>query len=162
MRKSLWIVLALLVVGGAPIAHADSYAATFTCTSGCNTPPTAPDVTFPSPILTVTFKGLTFDFPARPSGELPGDDYGWSQGISSCGVVGPLICAELDITDFSRDETLPSFVHNPPLNFGTAAGDLTFSKVSAPEPSSLALIPLGLGALLVMRKRMGHSRPSAA
>jgi hypothetical protein len=33
--------------------------------------------------------------------------------------------------------------------------------VGAPEPSSLALIPLGLGALLLMRKRMGHDRPSA-
>jgi hypothetical protein len=160
MRKLFWIVLALLVVGGAPVAYADSYAATFTCTSGCTTPPTAPDVTFPSPILTVTFKGLTFDFPARPSGELPGDDYGWEQVISSCGVPGStLICAEIDITDFSRDETLPSFVHNPPPNFGAASGDLTFSKVSAaPEPSSLALIPVGLVALLVMRKRV--RRPS--
>lgn len=36
------------------------------------------------------------------------------------------------------------------------------SVIGAPEPSSLALIPLGLGALLLMRKRMGHNHPSAA
>ena len=40
------------------------------------------------------------------------------------------------------------------VTYGTPA------PVTAPEPSSLALIPLGLGALLVMRKRMGRSRPS--
>lgn len=42
-------------------------------------------------------------------------------------------------------------------------GSVTYGTpgpVTAPEPSSLALIPLGLGALLVMRKRMGRSRPS--
>ena len=161
MRKLFWIVAAVLVVGGAPVAQADSFAVIFTCTSGCTTPPTAPDVTFPSPILTVTFKGLTFDFPARPSGELPGDSYAWSQVISSCGVPGSgLICAEIDITDLTQDATLGSFVQNPPPNFGSAAGDLTFSKVSAPEPSSLALISLGLGAILMLRKRMGHNCPS--
>jgi hypothetical protein len=31
---------------------------------------------------------------------------------------------------------------------------------TVPEPSSLALTPLGLVVLVVMRKRMGHSRPS--
>lgn len=44
-------------------------------------------------------------------------------------------------------------------------GSVTYGTpgpVTTPEPSSLLLIPLGLGALLVMRKRMGHSRPSAA
>lgn len=34
MRKSLWIMLALLVVIGAPAAHADSFAVTFTGTVG--------------------------------------------------------------------------------------------------------------------------------
>jgi len=43
-------------------------------------------------------------------------------------------------------------------------GSVTYGipgPVTAVEPSSLALIPLGLGALLVMRKRMGHNRPAA-
>jgi hypothetical protein len=33
MRKSFWIVLALLVVGGAPVAHADSFTYKFTDTT---------------------------------------------------------------------------------------------------------------------------------
>ena len=41
-------------------------------------------------------------------------------------------------------------------------GSVTYGTpgpVTTPEPGSLELIPLGLGALLVMRRRMGHSRP---
>jgi len=41
-----------------------------------------------------------------------------------------------------------------------SAGSAT-PATTAPEPSSLALIALGLRALRVMRKRMGHSWPSA-
>lgn len=43
----------------------------------------------------------------------------------------------------------------------TAFSSGSATPVTAPEPSSLALIPLGLGALLLMRKRAGHVRPSA-
>lgn len=43
-----------------------------------------------------------------------------------------------------------------------SSGALTeVTGVSAPEPSSLALIPLGLVAALLMRKRVGHVRPAA-
>jgi len=33
MRRPFWIVLALLVVGGAPVAHADSFTYAYTDTS---------------------------------------------------------------------------------------------------------------------------------
>src|SRR5215472_212908 len=51
------------------------------------------------------------------------------------------------------------------LNNTTAASEYSdlsgsITPAPAPEPSSLALIPLGLGALLVLRKRMGHNHPS--
>jgi len=43
------------------------------------------------------------------------------------------------------------------LSFSFGVGNV----VTTPEPSSLALIPLGLGALLLMRSRIGHNSPSA-
>ena len=160
MRKSSWIVLALLVVCSAPVAHADTFTPTFTCTSGCTTPPTAPDVTFPSPALTITFQGLTFDFDFLPSSNLPGDDYTWAATLDC----GKIIClASISTTDVSAATTVqsipPVFVHMPDFNVGS--GDLTFTSVTAPEPSSLLLAFPGLGALLLMRKRMGHNNPSA-
>lgn len=52
---------------------------------------------------------------------------------------------------------------NPGGTISVGSGDITLvtTPVTASEPSSLALIPLGLVALLLMRKRMGHVRPSA-
>jgi len=48
---------------------------------------------------------------------------------------------------------------------GTYVGSIGTMVVTAvattPEPSSVALMLLGVGILFVMRKRMGHSRPSA-
>jgi hypothetical protein len=49
------------------------------------------------------------------------------------------------------------------LNNTTAApeySDLSGNITPVAEPSSLALIPIGLGALLLMLRRMGHSRPA--
>ena len=52
------------------------------------------------------------------------------------------------------------FTHNADgfgsVTYGTPA------PVTTPEPSSLALILLGLGALLVMRKRIGQGLPQAS
>jgi hypothetical protein len=147
MRKSFWIVLALLVAG-APVAHADSFAATFT--GG----PTAPDVTFPSPTLTISFDGSTFSI-TLPSADLPTDQYTWSKAPSVCGVCGTAFV----ITDQTTNMATSG---GGSISTEGASGDLTFTPLTAPapEPSSLALIPVGLGALLVMRRRMGHSRPS--
>ena len=45
---------------------------------------------------------------------------------------------------------------------GACAGKPSCEAVPTPESVSLALIPIGLGALLLMRKRMGPSRPAAS
>jgi hypothetical protein len=58
-----------------------------------------------------------------------------------------------------------SFTYACGCSVGTATSGACAGKscepAVAPEPSSLALFPLGLGALLVIRRRMCHVRPSA-
>jgi hypothetical protein len=96
MRRLLW-VLAPLVVLGAPAAHADSYTPTFDCSiQSCTTPPIAPDVTFPSPSLIITFNGVTFDLPTFFSNQLPGDTYAWDSSSGCSGGPGiPPVLAPL-------------------------------------------------------------------
>src|ERR1700739_1087438 len=78
MRKSLWIVLALLVVSGPPVVHADSFIPTFACTINCTTPPTALDVTFPPPAMIVEFGSVTFSSFSLDSSNLPEDQSQWT------------------------------------------------------------------------------------
>ena len=58
------------------------------------------------------------------------------------------------LTDYSTRGTYVSSV-NP---FATL---VVTAVATTPEPSSVALLLLGVGILFVTRKRMGHSRPSA-
>jgi len=146
MRKSFWIVLALLVASSAPVAHADSFSVAFTCTGCTGAAPTAGDVTFPSPTLDIMFEGADFSI-TLPSNFAPGDSYSWfSKGFVGDG---------FSITDGTLGVPVGVIVPFPPSATG-GAGTVTFSSVSAPEPSSLALLPLGFGALLAMRKRPNH------
>ena len=159
MRKSLWIGLALLVVSGAPVVYADSFTPTFTCTINCTTPPTALDVTFPSPTMIVGFGSLTYPSFSLDSSNLPGDQYQWT----SISVSLPLfefanIFSVKDVTRNTSsvvEEIAPSFVIG-------ANGSLTFTPVTAPEPSSVTLMLAGVGLVLVMRKRIGQRLPQAS
>src|SRR5260370_7616415 len=85
MRKSLWIVPVLLLIAflGAPSAHADSYTPNFTCTGTCAVaPPTAPDVSFPSPAIMETWFVVGVYIPpislTLPATDSPTDTYTWS------------------------------------------------------------------------------------
>jgi len=154
MPKSLWIVL-LLVAIGAPAAHADSV--TFTVLVGGAPAPTALDVTFPSPTLDITWQGVAFVL-TLPSSSLSTDSYIWDSNETCT----PSCTAKIDVLDQTNFSFTSSSSPAVPLSFSTGAGDLTFTPVTtAPEPSPVALMLLGVGLVFVMRKRIGHDLPQA-
>ena len=172
MRKSLWLVLALLVVGGAPVAHADTFTVSGTALndSGGSLGSCANGATcaFKGTLTIDVTSGLSMDitFPGFTSFTNPQ----FAEPINTSDFfIGALntsgdAALTLDFTTTTTPGSLVGFTGGnifglSVLNNATGApeySDLTGSitPASAPEPSSLALIPLGLGALLVMRKRM--------
>jgi hypothetical protein len=189
MRKSLWIILTVLVLAiGAPYAQADT-TSTFdvsgtalndstgilgSCASGAtcafsgtltidvtNGNLTAVDITFPG---LASFTSTQF---AEPSGTSD-----WFIGVLNSSSGPPCLCDALtlfftttmtpgSLVDFTGGSIFGLFVLNNTTSapeYSDLSGSIT--PAPAPEPSSLAHIFLGLGALLVMRKRMGHSRSS--
>jgi hypothetical protein len=162
MRKSVWIMLAVLLVAiGAPNARADAFTPVFT-TNGCSGTcllPTAPDVTFPSPTtMDVTFGNTsdgTITSVAIPSGDAAGDAYSWS----AQNVLTSVSFILSDVTNAGTTFSCNGFVDR---TGALSCGTLTFSAVTAPEPSSAALMLLGVGVLFVLRKRIGQGLPQAS
>jgi hypothetical protein len=151
MQKSLWIILAVLLVAiGAPNAHADSFTPIFT-TDGCSGTcalPTALDVTFPSPTtIDVTYLGASGT--SFIASGLPGDTYGWTADVER---------GSLDF--FITDGGTSTCNGGGPGH--DSCGILTFAAVTAAEPSSVALMLLGVGLMFVMRKRIGQGLPQAS
>lgn len=150
MRKSLWIMLAVMVVAvSAPNAHADSFSVTFTGTFL----PTASDVTFPSPTLDIMWQGFAFAL-TLPSSSLPTDSYGWGSAKGCSGTCS----AHITVDDNTTGTLTFSTTSAVPHTFATGGGSLTFTPVAAPEPSSVALMLLGVGLVFVLGKRnsRGH------
>ncbi len=160
MRKPLLILVTLLmVIVAAPNAYSDSTAPTFSCNAPCTSVPTAPNVTFPSPTLDITWDTVNVDillnFPDAAS-----DTYTWSAQIvhDSAGPSGGL---EFTLLDVTTGNFFPGF---PPIILGVSppdasdSGTLSFTSVAAaPEPSSVAFMLIGIGLLFVMRKRIGQA-----
>lgn len=160
MRKTMWMILALLLGAVvAPCVRADSV--TFTCyTLGVCVvaPPTAPDVTFSSSgtTLDITWYSQTFDV------TLPGD---WSDTDS---MYWGASNSEFIIGDNNHVFDLEPYVYpiNTTLPSGAGiseGGPLTFTSgsVPTPEPGTSALMLLGIGLVLVMRKRIARGYPQA-
>lgn len=133
----------------APYAQADSYPATFTCSGTCISTPTAPEVTFSTPTtIDVTWNSFVFTI-ALAAPDASGDTYNWNAIPNN--TRGEAVFNINDITTGleSQGVVLSS------LASGTEdSGNLTFSAVAAAtEPSSVALLLIGIGFALAMRKR---------
>ena len=166
MRKALWIVPALLVFATvvAPCARADTV--TFTCPGDPANPapgnpcfvaaPTAPDVSFPGPTLVITWNSQTFDL------TLPSD---WSDTDANVvwGASNGLFIA-YDPEHLFEQEPFTFISTSLPSGEGISeGGPLTFTPgtVPAPEPGTSVLMLLGIGVLLVARKRIARGLPQA-
>ena len=152
--KTVGAVLCLVfaLCFAAPNAHADSFTPIFTTTGCVGTCllPTALDVTFPSPTtMTVTLDGLTTPV-AIPSGDAVGDLYAW---LAIAEKSRGLLLFSLDDLTIIGGTSL-SCGGGVDINGAVACGTLTFSGVSTPEPSSLALMLSGVGLVFGMRKRV--------
>src|ERR1700719_2599986 len=111
MRKSLWIMLAVLLVAiAAPNAHADSFTATFTCTVGtCTSPlPVATDVTFPvSTTWTITFAGATFGLDSNNIFSLPTATYEWGTGRVNFSELGQFVILDTCVCEGIAENISP-------------------------------------------------------
>jgi PEP-CTERM motif len=164
MRKSLWIMLAALLVAiAAPSAHADSFTATFSCSGTCvGGTPTAPDVTFPAPVIDVTWNGLLFQFHLLYHAPSPQDQFSWT-GFNDYDEGRDTLLQYIDITDQTTETTWSSTGYSTFANgkSSQATGALAFAAVATPEPSSYALMLLGVGLVFVLRKRIVQRLPQA-
>jgi hypothetical protein len=167
MKKVLCIIPAvfLFVLIAAPNAHADSYSATFTCTSFylCDVAPTASNASFPAPTDIAVSLGsypipIAFDL-TLPAADAPTDVYRWSYGSNHYPIQG-VYSGTFEITDLTTNLVDPVYLYEPnplPYTDNIAQGYLLFSPVSAaaPEPSTVFLMLLGAGMLSATRKRSG-------
>ena len=78
--------------------------------------------------------------------------------------VGPI--AEFDFFAVATTDSVDGIFTNFPVPPGTAlnqvSGDWSIAAVATPEPSSYALMLLGVGLVFVLRKRIGQSLPQAS
>jgi hypothetical protein len=169
MRKSLWIILTVLLVAiAAPSALANSCTYTytqvdlgitdFTWTTNAIPCVTSTDTFLPASSLAsssvnpsyvptpISAVGLDVGFPA---GGIE-TDFGISGGVAD----GSWTLSEYSTTGtyaesfFAGEETLTLTVAATPV-------------AATPEPSSVALMLLGVGLVFVMRKRIGQGLPQA-
>jgi hypothetical protein len=150
MRKSLWIIALLLAATCAPNALADSFDATFTCASSCASVPTDPLVTFPSPTVPVSFFSENFNITLN-QWDAPTDTFTWQIGtISSSWFF------EIDDLNTGKHDTGPSFSFGQGNPAPWGSGNVNFDCVYVPEPTSIALLLLGLATVFVAHRRLRH------
>jgi len=158
MRKSLWIILAVLFVAiGAPYAHADAFVYTYTVTfdpslyGATFTTKPMQAVTAPNAILTTTdlrsysltgsfYLGTFDEFILNYGG-------GGAQGILTSNGLGTASAT------YSSNDAFTLIDYSTPGTYSSGIATLSVSAV--PEPATLDLMLAGvglLGLLMVMRK----------
>jgi hypothetical protein len=158
MRKSLWIILAVLFVAiGAPYAHADAFVYTYTVTfdpplyGATFTTKPLQAVTVPNAILTATdlrsysltgsfYLGTFDEFILNYGG-------GGAQGILTSNGLGTASAT------YSSNDGFTLIDYSTPGTYSSGIATLSVSRV--PEPATLDLMLAGvglLGLLTVMRK----------
>jgi hypothetical protein len=162
LRRAIYLVPLVLVLAGfvAPNAKADSI--TF---FGGFTTPTDPSISISGTdaisLGSVSDIGFTFVFSStlQASATPYSDTYSWSLvdiGIGSF--------ESFTVTDVTTGSSVTSYLGDFAYEFGFDGGNASVSgaSVAAPEPGTLALLPLGLVALFLMRKRIARGLPQAA
>jgi PEP-CTERM motif len=171
MRKSFWIMLAVLVVAvSAPNAHADEFQYTYTITAyshfalSWETVP-IPGVTaqvdlLPSSLASMTVTGSMVAGCKITNVTL--DRNGAGDQTTAFNACGTAIFDEfnLPLADYTTPGTY-SFTASDP-NLVVHSATLVVSEVTAPEPSSVALMLLGVGLVFVLRKRNSRGHQLAA
>jgi PEP-CTERM motif len=185
MRRTLWIMLAVLLVAiGAPNAHADTIS-TFdvsgtasadagqSCGASCPFSGTlAVDVTSGAvTALDITFPGLA---PFTTAGLFLSTGIvstsNWVLEVSNSTNDGLFLQFTTTMTpgslvDFTGGSIFGLEVTGPPGNepiLTISSGSISPATTATPEPSSVALMLLGVGSVFVMRKRIGQGLPQAS
>jgi len=170
MRKTLWILVAVLLAAiGAPAAMADTVetfdviaspgdiGGTFTVDVTSGTILSVDITAFGLPDFTV----LDSSFATSGEWALFAKDATLSNVIGLFFVTNPTVGSLVGFTGggITNDSEL-LVAGRPPEDIGP--GEITRAAVATPEPSSVALMLLGVGFVIVMRKRMGEGLPQAS
>lgn len=174
IRKFLWAVAAILMMGfSVPGAHADSASAVFTCSGSCLIVPSATVTGGAGPIfgLNLEFTDILSDTPIAPlvlesfpSGITTPTLFDWTFtdtsttatfAITAPGSMQPVIT--IAFSGLSLEPQVSSLSETGTLLFTPPST----SSMVTPEPSSVALMLLGVGLVFVVRKRNSRGRQLA-
>jgi hypothetical protein len=168
MRSRVWCAVAVLtfvaafVPGLAPAAHADSdfdvYAADFTCFPAvCDVVPTAANGNyFATGDLIVDYGGIDFNVVGLLGGLVsqPGDSFKWEADLNRTVGFGSFQIVDLSThADITYPKTFTPFGTFASIDVGTLTFVDQTTKQPAPEPASIALLALGLGAVAFFSRR---------
>ncbi len=182
MRKSLWIMLAVLLVAiAAPYASADTVTLDISGSLVPNDPSvscSASGCTLGGDIVINNTTGMVISVDFTVAGASPsvGPFNHFSEFVS---IDSDLVTTDGGVIDFSftlsgNPGTLVGYTggaitgtavtSGPAGHIFVQEGDaaLTEAVTPAPEPSSVALMLLGVGLVFVMRKRVGQRLPQAS
>jgi hypothetical protein len=118
--------------------------------------PVASDVTIPvSTTWNITFAGVTFALSYNTI-SVPTDSYVWGTGDVNHSSDGEFLIHDIDGSGAAAAGGVSA------LKGLLEGGTVSFAAVATPEPSSVALMLLGVGLVFVMRKRIGQRLPQAS